>query len=148
MIRQFQPGDAEACSDVIQGCIRIESGLSESMRAKLLKRETPQAMLERAWLYYVAVFESEAGVAGVGAVDMNEIRLLYVAPQQQRRGIGGSLLAHLEFMVPSALFPDVFLYSSPVAVAFYQAHGFEARGPHAFQIEGEELRTVFMTKVI
>jgi len=79
---------------------------------------------------------------------MNEIRLLYVDPLHQRRGIGRSLLAHLESMIPSALFPDVFLYSSHVAVGFYQAHGFQTRGPHAFLIEGEELTTVFMTKVI
>jgi N-acetylglutamate synthase-like GNAT family acetyltransferase len=146
MIRQFRPEDAEACSNLIQACIRIEAGLSESLRARLLEAETPQAMLDRARMYYVAVFESDAGVTGVGAVDMNEIRLLYVAPQHQHHGMGRSLLAHLESMIPSALFPDVFLYSSPVAISFYQAHGFLPRGLHPFMIEGEELTTVFMTK--
>ena len=146
MIRQFRPDDAEACSDLIRACILVEDGLSEILRARLVKVENAEAMLERARMYYVAVFESDARVAGVGAVEMNEIRLLYVAPQHQRTGIGRRLLAHLESMVPSVLFPDLFVYSSPAAVGFYRAHGFQLRGQHPFVIEGEELSTVFMTK--
>ena len=146
MIRQFRPDDMEACSDLIRACILIEKGLSETLRQKLLKAETPEAMLERARLYYVAVFESDAEVAGVGAVEMNEIRLLYVAPEHQRKGIGRSLLAHLESMVPSVLFSDVFVYSSPAAASFYGAHRFQPQGQHLFIIEEEELTTIFMTK--
>ena len=146
MIRQLGPGDAEACSNVIRACIRIEAGLSQALRERMLKAETPEAMLERARMYYVAVYEADAGVVGVGAVEMNEIRLLYVAPEHQRKGIGRCLLVHLESMVPAALFSDTFVYSSLVAESFYRAQGYRARGPHPIMIGGELLTTVFMTK--
>ena len=146
MIRQFRPEDAEACSNLIQACIRIEAGLSESLRARLLEAETPQAMLDRARMYYVAVFESDAGVTGVGAVDMNEIRLLYVSPECQHQGIGRGLLAHLESMVPATVFSNIFVYSIPAAAGFYEAVGFRPRGQHPFVVEDEHLATVFMTK--
>ena len=146
MIRQFRPDDAGACSNVIRACIRVEAGLSEALRERMLTVETPEAMRARARMYYVAVFESDAGVAGVGAVEMNEIRLLYVAPEHQGKGIGLSLLAHLESMVPAGLFSDTFVYSSLAAEGFYQAQGYQARGPHPIIIGGERLSTVFMTK--
>ncbi len=146
MIRQFQPEDAEACSNIIRTCIGVDAGLSETVREKLLRSETPKAMLDRARMYYVAVHQSEAGLAAVGALDLNEIRLLYVSPEHQGRGIGGNLLAHLESMVPPAIFSDIFVYSSPGAVGFYEGRGFRNRGRHPFIVEGEELPTVFMTK--
>ncbi len=103
-------------------------------------------MAERAGLYYVAVFDSGNSVLGVGGLDMNEIRLLYVLPEHQGRGVGRALLAHLESMVPPTLFSDIFVYSTFAAVDFYRARGFVACGEHVFDLGGEGLATVFMTK--
>jgi hypothetical protein len=49
-------------------------------------------------------------------------------------------------MIPSALFTDVFVYSTFSAVDFYRAHGFKPGGEFAFDFGGELLMTVFMTK--
>jgi N-acetylglutamate synthase-like GNAT family acetyltransferase len=146
MIRQFQADDADACSNIIRTCIRADPGLSETLREKMEKSETRDAMIERARMYYVAVYESDGGIAGVGALDMNEIRILYVSPEHQRRGIGRNLLVHLESMVPPAVFSDIFVYSSPPSAGFYETLGFRNRGQHLFVVEGEQLATVFMTK--
>ena len=102
-------------------------------------------MEERARLFYVAVYESENRVLGVAGLDMNEIRLLYVSPDQQRRGIGRALLEHLRPMVPGILFPDIFVYAATQAVGFYKACGFAEKGPFCFDIDGEPLTTIFMT---
>ncbi len=107
--------------------------------------ETPHAMEERARLFYVAAYESENRVLGVAGLDMNEIRLLYVSPDQQRRGIGRALLDHLRPMVPGILFPDIFVYAATQAVGFYKACGFTEKGPFCFDIDGEPLTTIFMT---
>ncbi len=146
MIRQFQPDDADACSTIVRACIREDAGLSETLREKMLRSETPEAMIERARMYYVAVWQSDAGVAGVGALEMNEVRLLYVSPEFQHRGIGRGLLAHLESMVPAAVFSDIFVYSSPAAAGFYKAVGFRPRGQYSITVEDEQMATVFMTK--
>jgi GNAT superfamily N-acetyltransferase len=116
------------------------------LRTELLSREEPEAMLERARLFYVAVFQDGEHLAGVGGIDLNEIRMLCVAPEHQKRGIGWRILQHLETMVPPALFREVFVYASPSAVAFYQGNGYEARGEHVFTINGHDLITIFMVK--
>jgi GNAT superfamily N-acetyltransferase len=146
MIAQFKPEDARACSDLIRACIDADASIQPEVRRIVLRRESPEAMVERARLFYVVVYRSEFGVTGVGGVDLNEIRLLYVSPPYQRRGIGRALLTHLEEMVPSALFPDVFTYSTAAAEGFYRACGYGSGGRHPFDFEGHELQTVFMTK--
>jgi GNAT superfamily N-acetyltransferase len=146
MIRQYRAGDAEACSTVVRECVAHDVTLDAALRRYLLEVETPQAMDRRAMLFYIAVFDGDAGVAGVGGLDMNEIRLLYVSPGAQRQGIGAAILKHLEEMVPPALFADVFVYSVPSAVGFYQAHGYRAGGDHTIEAGGHSIATVFMRK--
>lgn len=103
-------------------------------------------MQERARLYYLAVCEMEGRPAGVGAIDWNEIRLLCVAPDLQRRGIGSMILRHLQATVPPELFREIFVYAAPSATGFYARHGYEDRGRHAFEIDRYAIETVFMVK--
>ena len=144
MIRQFQPGDAEACCRLIHACLDNDHSVSSALREKILHAETPGSMNERARLFYVAVYELNNRVLGVAGLDLNEIRLLYVSPEHQRRGIGRALLEHLKPMAPAILFADIFVYSSIRAVGFYKACGFIEKGPFTFDIGGEPLPTVFM----
>jgi len=115
------------------------------LREKLRGSETPLTMNERARLFYVAVCELGNQILGVAGLDMNEIRLLYVSPEHQRRGIGRTLFEHFKAMVPGTLFPDIFVYSSIQAVGFYKTCGFIEGGPFIFDIGGHPLRTIFMT---
>jgi GNAT superfamily N-acetyltransferase len=126
-------------------CLDSDPSFSSALREKLRDAETPPAMEERAKLFYVAVYESENRILGVAGLDMNEIRLLYVSPEHQRRGIGRALLKHFRPMVPAILFPDIFVYATIQAVGFYKACGFTEKGPFCFDIEGEPLTTIFMT---
>jgi N-acetylglutamate synthase-like GNAT family acetyltransferase len=145
MIRQFQPGDASSCCALIRACLASDSSYSSALLQRIRTSETPQSMNERAKLFYIAVYESENRLLGVVGLDMNEIRLLYVSPEHQRRGIGRFLLEHIKIMVPSALFSDIFVYSSEQAVGFYRACGFMDKGPFVIDLEGEPLPTVFLT---
>jgi N-acetylglutamate synthase-like GNAT family acetyltransferase len=148
MIRQFRTADAEACCELICNCIRHDAEIPADLREALLKAESPRSMEERARLFYIAVWEIGGEVAGVGGLDMNEIRLLYVSPAHQRRGIGRAILEHLEALVPPALFKDVFVYAVVSASSFYEARGFLPRGQHGLDIGGQLLPTVFMSKPI
>jgi GNAT superfamily N-acetyltransferase len=82
----------------------------------------------------------------VGGIDLNEIRLLFVAPEYQRRGIGSTLLGHLETLVPPALFSDIFVYAAPGAEDFYRANGYRPKGDHRFMVGETAMPTIFMTK--
>ena len=145
MIRQFRPEDALPCCSLIHACMKHDPSYSVELLRKVLSSETPQSMNEWAQLFYVAVYQSEAGILGVVGLDMNEIRLLYVSPDSQRRGIGRILFEHVRTMVPSTLFADIFVYSSKQAVGFYKACGFIDKGPFIFDMCGDPLPTVFMT---
>jgi GNAT superfamily N-acetyltransferase len=146
MIRQFQPGDAEACSALVRSSVETDPSMAPDLRRHLLRLETADAMLERARLFYMAVFAEHSSIFGIGGVDMNEIRLLYVAPGRQRLGIGRALLRHLEGWVPAALFPDIFVYSALSAAGFYRSQGYEPAGEHIIDVDGHPLPTLFMRK--
>ncbi len=145
MIRQFKPEDAPTCCRLIHACLEDDDSLPSALREIMRAGETPQSMNERARLYYVAVCELEDQIYGVAGLDMNEIRLLYVSPERRRQGIGRAFLEHFKAMVPRALFPDIFVYSSLPAAGFYSACGFVEKGPFVFEVGGEPLHTVFMT---
>jgi GNAT superfamily N-acetyltransferase len=145
MIRPFQPADASACCRIIHDCLEADASYPSALRSKIRAGETAQSMRERAELFYVAVYEEESRVLGFAGLDMNEIRLLYVAPDSQHRGIGRSLFEHIKAMVPSAMFPEIFVYSTLRASGFYRSCGFKDKGPFVFDLGGESLQTVFMT---
>jgi GNAT superfamily N-acetyltransferase len=145
MIRQFQSRDARPCCRLIHVCLESDASLAPALRQKIRCMETPQSMIERARLYYIAIFEDENRVVGVAGLDMNEIRLLCVLPDRQRAGIGRALIDHIKAMVPGTLFSDIFVYSSLQAVGFYKACGFAEKGPCGIDIGGETLPTVFMS---
>ena len=145
MIRQFRTEDALPCSALIHACMAEDSSISAVLREKLKSAETPESMAERARLFYVAVFETEKEILGVAGLDMNEIRLLCVMPGHRQHGIGRALLEHILTMVPSILFPDIFVYSSLQGKPFYRACGFLEKGPVNFDFGGEQLPTSFMT---
>ena len=145
MIRQFRDTDNVACSQLICDCLHNDRSLSPLLREKMRKHETPETMLARARLFYTAVYESENRILGIVGLDMNEIRLLYVSPESQRRGIGRMLLDYIRPMVPGALFPDIFVYASLQSVGFYKAYGFTEKGSLDFDFDGKPIPTVFLT---
>jgi len=148
IIRQFMPEDAERASAIVCSCLRLDPMLPASARDELLLMETPASMIELSRLFYMAVCVHAERIAGVGGVDMNEIRLLFVDPGSQRLGMGSRLLEHLEAWVPPALFGDIFVYSAQGAAGFYEAHGYRLEGEHLFFIAGHNVPTIFMKKVL
>jgi GNAT superfamily N-acetyltransferase len=148
VIRPFEPGDAQECSRILCECLTADPNLDSELRAKLLEHESEAEMLERSGLFYLAVKEWEGEIAGFGGLDLNEIRLLFVRPRHQQKGIGRAILRHLEAMVPPAVFRDMFVYASPGAVGFYRSAGFKSGGSHVFNVGGAPLLTEFMTRTL
>jgi ribosomal protein S18 acetylase RimI-like enzyme len=146
MIRQFQEEDAAACSELIRACLEMDASISPSLQAKLLDAETPGSIIARSRLFYVAVFESEEKqILGLAGLDLNEIKLLCVSPEHQRKGIGKALYSHIQNFVPAAIFSDIFVYASVQAIGFYKSLGFLEKGAVSFDISGEHFPAIFMT---
>ena len=145
-IRPFQPLDAEACLNVIRSALLQDKSIPSPALKELLRKETVDSIRQRASLFYLAVCLADNEIAGVAGIDFNEVRLLYVAPHEQRKGFGTALLGHLEAMVPREFFADVFAYCSEASQGFYRRLGYADRGEHRFEVGGETLRTRFMVK--
>jgi GNAT superfamily N-acetyltransferase len=148
LIRQFHFEDAPACSGIMQACMARDPNLPPTAKAEMLRGESAEVMRQRASLIYMAVCVFADCVVGLGGVDLNEIRLLFVAPEHQNRGFGSRLLQHLESWVPPALFSDIFVYAAPGAVKFYRSHGYQPGGECAFAAGRNLVPIVFMTKNI
>ena len=145
MIRQFREEDAAACSELIRTCLERDLSISSSLRSKLREAATPESLVARSRLFYVAVFESgEKQILGIVGLDLNEIKLLCVSPAHQRKGIGRTLFTHIQNFVPSTLFSDIFVYASVQATGFYRSIGFIEKGAVSFDIAGELFPAVFM----
>jgi GNAT superfamily N-acetyltransferase len=71
------------------------------------------------------------GVMGVQPVrDVDLIRHAYVAPEAQRRGVGGALLEHLLREMTRRILVGTWA-AADWAIAFYARHGFELQPPAA-----------------
>jgi GNAT superfamily N-acetyltransferase len=145
-LRPFESRDAGGCMAIIRACIRADPLILASCREILLRSETEALMRERATLFYIAVWVRESRILALGGLDLNEIRMLFVDPEHQNERIGGALLAHMEGLVPAAVFRNVFVYAAAGAVGFYRKYGYESGGEHAFAVGSHTMLTVFMTK--
>jgi len=118
--------------------------MPDSIRAGILTIETPQSVIERASLYYVAVCELDTRIVGIAGLDLNEVRILAVSPEHRRAGIGRSLIEHLKAMLPAAFFSDMFVYASSAAVQFYKSCAFVDRGTVELDTGHGKMPAVFM----
>ncbi len=83
----------------------------------------------------LGAFQNET-LLGVGAVkDKSRILLLYVHPAHQKKGVGGSLLSHMENLCKEG---NIELNASGFALSFYSKRGYVPLGP-----EREEKGIVF-----
>jgi putative acetyltransferase len=107
-----------------------------------------QRALAEGEIMFVAV-KADGSLVGFSAGQWDEVRAVYVDPGHARRGIGSQLLAAIE---RDALARDETLLrldASLNAVAFYAAHGYEARGNATHPLRsGDPLECVVMTKVL
>ncbi|MNP41069.1 putative acetyltransferase [compost metagenome] len=91
-------------------------------------------------LALVAILDDE--IAGTAALDGNSVRSVFIAPQQQRKGIGQALMARIEETALERGIDALLVPSSITAEAFYTRLGYSiVREQH----HGEE-RTIIMTK--
>lgn len=71
----------------------------------------------------------EAGrIIGFGGLDVNakeQLKWLYLLPQQQGAGVGSAILQRLEVIGWAAGLKSLRLHSAPGAVEFYRKHGYE-----------------------
>ncbi|MFR0691729.1 GNAT family N-acetyltransferase [Enterobacterales bacterium AE_CKDN230030158-1A_HGKHYDSX7] len=144
VIREALKEDADAISRVIVGAVRESNGQDypASVIESVAEHFTPERVIEllQQRLVFVALLGDE--IVGTGALDGNAVRSLFIAPQQQRKGIGQALMTCIERTALKRGVEALLIPSSLTAESFYAHLGYRVVRE---QLHGEE-RTLIMTK--
>jgi len=134
-VRHAHPRDAQAATDVLRRsitelCALDHRGDSDTL-GKWLANKTPQDFLS--WLAsddnFCVVAEADSHVVGVGLLHRSgEIRLCYLAPGAQRKGIGKAIYLALEEQAKAWGLRTLRLESTVSARQFYERQGFLSAG--------------------
>mgnify|MGYP000144314639 FL=1 len=152
LVRPARSADADAVRETLAGAIEAfgPDAYDEREVAAWLPDDADPVLdgLDEA-AQVVVVAEREGAVAGVGRLDANdgEVIAVYVHPDHARRGVGSTLLAHLEGHARAADLSELTLVASLNAVDFYERTGYERVGAVSHETsDGVELDCVEMRK--
>jgi len=93
-------------------------GTDAEIRAFVVEKMVPQ---HETW-----VAEDGAKIVAVLVLDGDMVEQFYVAPEEQRRGVGDAMLAYAKHLRPAGLRLFAFQRNAP-ARRFYEARGFIAK---------------------
>lgn len=133
--REASPDDAAEVIDLVRKSITLlctdDHRDDPYTLATWLENKTPQHFV--AWISnpanYCVVAHLNERLAGVGLLHRGgEIRLFFVGPDVQRRGVGKAIHALLENRAPLWGLRALHLQSTALARPFYEALGYRASG--------------------
>lgn len=135
-VRPATAADAPTSTAVLRSSIAILCAADHANDPAILERwlgnKTQASFVQ--WLAnasnFVVVAELDAVVRGVGMIHASgNVRLCYVEPGFQTRGIGSAVLQSLENRALERGLAEVSLRSSLGAREFYERHGYLSSGP-------------------
>lgn len=123
-VRPYRSADAAACCVVINAAIQHMDGLNDTARQFIVAKNVPTVLDAELRPLFTLVVESGGQLLGVGALDGDEIRRVYVHTDGQHQGVGDALMGALEAEARRRGIADIRLESSPSAVPFYKRRGY------------------------
>jgi GNAT superfamily N-acetyltransferase len=146
--RRFQPHDAEHCRRLNLACVADFTGVAaeayERMREKIRAAPYQQDMSK---VFCIVGVENDE-VIGMGALDGNKIKRMYVNRRCRHQGIGRKIHELLESEARNRGVKQLELVSSLNAVGFYTKLGYKSVTEMRHHFEGAEVVNVIMTKQI
>jgi N-acetylglutamate synthase-like GNAT family acetyltransferase len=135
-IRRFRESDAMGVSKLIHRCWEeMDLGDYDQKGIRLQIESTePEKLVELSKNITFFVAEHENNVAGFGGHDQELVRLLFVTPEYQRKGIGSSLLEMILNHAREKGIKKLECNSTIYAVPFYAKNGFLEKGAVDFKI--------------
>ena len=135
VVRQAEPKDAEAAADVLRRSItelcELDHRGDADTLSKWLANKTARDFLS--WLAsddnFCVVAEANDQIVGVGLLHRSgEIRLCYLAPGTQRKGVGKAIYLAFEERAKAWQLKTLKLESTVLGRQFYEAMGFHSAG--------------------
>ena len=81
---------------MIAVCVNKSKDLNKKSKRTLLSASTPKALIERMKKRGYFVYETKGKIAGIGALDKNEVRTMYTLPEFRNKNIGSKILKRIE----------------------------------------------------
>ncbi len=146
IIRPIQAKDLPAAHQIIVDAAQGSDSVDQQDLAEFLAawHDTATGLLNEPDANHAITLVCQMGTQIVGVAQLNddgEIKLFYIAPEWQQRGIGRALLAELALNAQCLDINRLQIYSSNTARLFFLAHGF-----HAEQSDFSEWLTADLTK--
>ncbi len=124
-IRKFQEKDAKICSKIISETVKKENIIAKKSQEDIIKASTPKALIERMKTRQYFVCERNLKIIGIGALNNNQVRTMYVLPELQNKGIGSLILKRIEKEAKKKNMKKLFLYTHPQSSRFYLKNNFQ-----------------------
>lgn len=132
-IRKFADTDEERCCEIIKDCFEKNIVLSDEAKKYIVNKFTQRGYLSgENKKYGIFVCEVSGEVCGMGAIENEEIKKIYVDLDFQGQGIGENVLNYLEDFGKENGVSEFVLHSYDNAVGFYLKHGYEVVGDYEF----------------
>lgn len=147
-LRPYEPTDAQGCCDVINSAIASMDGLNDAARLHVRETNTPHGLGPDLARWITLVVLSDDQIVGLGALDQDELKRVYVDPDSQRSGAATLLMRALEQIAWERGLRTIRLDASPSSVSFYASLGFVAIGEDRLEVGRAVFRFVQMTKDI
>src|SRR3989442_6658081 len=148
-VRPYTDADADNCCLIVNAAIQDMDGLNEAAREFIRAKNTPVQLDAELRQWFTLIFEADDGrLLGVGALDGEEIKRMYVDPRVQGHGVGRAVMQALEGEAMRLGLREVVLEASPSAVPFYEQLGYIRLGDDGFTRGEAVFRYVRMRKAL
>lgn len=145
-MRRYEPQDAQRCCEVINTAVVHMDGLNQAARAHIRNNNIAERLGPELERWFTFVVEANDEVVGVGALDHEEIKRIYVDPRAQGQGIATSLVTALEAAAKTQRIETVHLDASPSSVSFYESLGYSRARNDQLRVGDALFTFVHMTK--
>jgi GNAT superfamily N-acetyltransferase len=145
-VRRYRSADAAACCSAINAAIQEMDGLNDAARRFIAAKNVPAILDAELAPLFSIVAEAGERILGLGALDGDEIRRVYVHPTGQHQGVGDALMDGLESEAIRRGLAELALEASPSSVGFYERRGYVARPCVRDTVHGAEFTYVPMRK--
>ena len=140
-VREFEPKDAVAVSDVIRQAMRVTNSKDYSMEilAPLIEYYSPEKVLLLGKERICLVAEIDSQIVGTAALEKSELCTFFVRPDFQGKGIGSLLLKAIENIAAENKIKKIEFSSSLSAVSFYEKMGYRKNGLDKEETAGRQI---------
>ena len=146
-IRRFEPGDAQAVSQLIITTLRISNtkDYPEDMMEELILHMQPEDILQRASWTHFYVAQDAGCIVGCGAIgpywdreDESSLFTIFVLPEYQGKGVGRKIVETLEEDEYALRAKRIEIPASITGLPFYQKMGYTFKNGNS-QLDDERL---------